>query len=172
MKTIVVYKSRYGETARYAQWIADRLNCPCKPTRKAGSLKDYDVVVFGSPVYRGRPLARHWLQRHVKPTQKVFIFMVGLTDPRDGEAYADVARHYGKRLLSQARFFSMRGGLRMKRLKVMDRGTISGLSRMIERRGRIESSNEAVILKAMDQDVVYTDIAHTRDLVDAIRHQR
>ncbi len=30
MKTIVVYKSKYGYTKRYAEWIAEELSCDIK----------------------------------------------------------------------------------------------------------------------------------------------
>lgn len=34
MKTIVIYKSKYGSTKKYAEWIADALNCTAVDAKK------------------------------------------------------------------------------------------------------------------------------------------
>ena len=169
MKGIVVYQSRYGETARYARWIADRLGWPCRPVSKAGPLRNYDAVIFGTPIYRGRPLARRALCFRLRPQQKLFIFLVGLTHPSDADAYLQAASHFPRRIRQRARIFSMRGGIRFDKLRAVDRGTISGLCRMIERRGRVVGDTEKVLLQAMDQPVVFTDPSGIRDLVEAVR---
>lgn len=49
MRTIVVFESKTGFTALYAQWIADELHCECKPTKHVSAklLSGYDCVIFG-----------------------------------------------------------------------------------------------------------------------------
>ncbi|MEE1351031.1 MAG: flavodoxin domain-containing protein [Clostridia bacterium] len=35
MNPIVIYKSKYGSTKQYAEWIADELNCLAVDAKKA-----------------------------------------------------------------------------------------------------------------------------------------
>ena len=56
MKNIaVIYKSYYGTTKRYAEWIADELNVSLFEASdiKPAQLLDYDVVIYGGGLYAG-----------------------------------------------------------------------------------------------------------------------
>ena len=54
-KTLVVYGSHYGATKTYAEYIAQKLSCPCLAAEslKKGTLANCDTVVFGGGVYAG-----------------------------------------------------------------------------------------------------------------------
>lgn len=55
-KTAVVYKSKYGATKQYAQWIKEELGADIfeSKTVKAQDLKDYDTVIYGGGLYAGQ----------------------------------------------------------------------------------------------------------------------
>ena len=54
-RTIVIYKSKYGSTKKYAEWIAGELECPAVSIEdfKKGELKNYDKVIYGGAVQAG-----------------------------------------------------------------------------------------------------------------------
>lgn len=54
-KTIVIYKSKYGTTERYARWIAEELGCPLASIDdvKKCELQEYDTIIFGGGVQAG-----------------------------------------------------------------------------------------------------------------------
>ena len=54
-KTIVIYKSLYGNSKRYAKWIGEELNCPVFKTSKLNlnKYKEYDTVIIGGGIYTG-----------------------------------------------------------------------------------------------------------------------
>ncbi len=54
-RTIVIYKSKYGSTKKYAEWIAEELECPAVSIDdfKKGQLKNYDKVIYGGAVQAG-----------------------------------------------------------------------------------------------------------------------
>ncbi len=56
MKTLVVYKSRSGNTEKLAEKLASILNADLKkPSEvKKSSISKYDLVGFGSGIYNGR----------------------------------------------------------------------------------------------------------------------
>lgn len=71
-KTIVIYKSRYGTTKQYAEWIAEELDCPSLSIDvvKKRDLKQYDTIIYGGSIRAGgiRELDRlmKWLKADLK----------------------------------------------------------------------------------------------------------
>lgn len=56
MKNIVLYKSKYGNTKQYAEWIAEALNWETRDFSafKKREIKEYQNVIFGTGVYIGK----------------------------------------------------------------------------------------------------------------------
>ena len=53
MKTIVVYKSKYGSSKEYAFWIAEELGCEAVDVKniKIEKLYEYDTIIYGGGLY-------------------------------------------------------------------------------------------------------------------------
>ena len=53
MKGIIIYKSKYGSTKKYAEWLKDATGYDCVATKDAdtGKLSSYDTIVFMGGVY-------------------------------------------------------------------------------------------------------------------------
>ena len=54
-EVLVIYKSKYGATERYAKWIAEDLGCEAIPAKEAKlkRIRDYDMLIFGGGLYAG-----------------------------------------------------------------------------------------------------------------------
>ena len=54
-KCVVVYKSKYGATKKYAEWIAEDLHADLFEGKAASAdaLTAYDVIVYGGGLYAG-----------------------------------------------------------------------------------------------------------------------
>ena len=52
-KTVVLYKTRYGSSKKYAEWIAEELHGDLFDIEDVDPerLKDYDCIVFGGSLY-------------------------------------------------------------------------------------------------------------------------
>lgn len=57
-KRLVLYRSRYGTTERYARWLAERLDARAVDLRQAGRLPlaDCELILLGTAVYAGSAL--------------------------------------------------------------------------------------------------------------------
>ena len=53
MNTVVVYKSKYGSTKKYAEWIAEELKCDIFDMKNitVDFLLKYDVIIYGGGLY-------------------------------------------------------------------------------------------------------------------------
>ncbi len=53
MNAIVVYRSKYGSTKQYAEWIAEELGCEARDAKgmKISELLSYDTIIHGGGLY-------------------------------------------------------------------------------------------------------------------------
>lgn len=56
MKTIVVYTSKTGFTKKYAEWIAEELECEARELKglTAARLLEYDCIIYGGGLMAGK----------------------------------------------------------------------------------------------------------------------
>lgn len=56
MKTVVVYTSKTGFTKKYAEWIAEELECDVRELKglTAGRLSEYDCIIYGGGLMAGK----------------------------------------------------------------------------------------------------------------------
>jgi len=77
---IVIYKSRYGATQQYGEWIANELRLPVVTPERLDDriLTACDFLIIGAPVYMGKILLKDWLKHEVKNlrNKKLFFFIV------------------------------------------------------------------------------------------------
>lgn len=81
MKSIIIYKSKYGATWQYAVWLAESLQVPIEDANDLSKeyFKNYDVFFIGTSVYFGKFKNAHWLRRNEKELgtkKKIFMFIV------------------------------------------------------------------------------------------------
>ena len=52
-KTIVIYQSKYGATKRYAEWLAQALQCEAVDKKQFAPKRfaDYNTIIYGGYVY-------------------------------------------------------------------------------------------------------------------------
>lgn len=77
---VVVFKSRYGATQQYAEWIRKELHIPMIDPERLDDrvLAVCDFVVIGTPVYRGKMLIADWLRENQERLRgtRLFFFIV------------------------------------------------------------------------------------------------
>ena len=89
MKTLLLYKSKWGSTKQYAEWIKEAVSSielADLDTFDSSRLNDYDRIVIGSRVYMGRIQAQKYLvdNWNILKNKKLYVFSVGLV-PADSE---------------------------------------------------------------------------------------
>jgi len=94
MKGAIIYKTKYGATKQYADWLGTELNLPivkCDDLAE-GQLKQYDFLLIGTSVYIGKFLIAKWLKRHVKDLnkKKIFLFIVAGTSVEETETRSKI----------------------------------------------------------------------------------
>ncbi|MBS1598883.1 MAG: hypothetical protein JST75_11725 [Bacteroidetes bacterium] len=121
MKGAIVYKSKYGATRQYADWLGSKFKLPVMNADNLDSekLDKYDFIVIGSSTYVGRLLLADWIRKNVAILQEkiLFLFIVGATAPTDNERRDQILRdNIPDSLLNKHEIFFLPGRLDLKML--------------------------------------------------------
>lgn len=132
MNTIVIYKSKYGTTKRYAEWIAEELGCAAiEASRiKPEDMENYDVIIYGGGLYAecidGIALINKNYDR-IKD-KNIIVFSVGLTDPEFKRYYDTVAeKNFSSDVRENIQIFNLPGRMIIDELSLPHRGALKAL---------------------------------------------
>ena len=80
-RTVVIFKSKYGATEKYARWIGEELDCPVFSFDdfSKDKLNDYDNIIYGGGVQAGGIKGFDKFKKWIKPLidqqgKKIVIF--------------------------------------------------------------------------------------------------
>jgi menaquinone-dependent protoporphyrinogen IX oxidase len=97
MNVLIIYKTKYGSTEEYAKYVNSQVpgsDLFSIDDFKIENLKKYNCVVLGSRTYMGNIEGKSFLIENwdVLKSKKVFLFAVGLIDPKSDESKASFER--------------------------------------------------------------------------------
>jgi len=163
-KFCVIYQSKYGTTARYAHWVAGQLQAPIFEASQvsASALKDYEVVIYGAPLYTGRILEAKSLAK--SPIKQLVLFTVGIFDP----ATTDYAQILKRSQLSPLKTFHFRGGIDYQKLSGFHRFLNWGLHKFLAKKSSY-SPEEQAFLETYQQTIDYSDETTVLPLIEYIQ---
>jgi len=151
-KVAVVYKSKYGYTKTYAEWIAEELDVPlfCVSDVSPAQLAEFDTVVYGGGVYAGG-ISGSGLVNKLK-CKNAIVFSVGIADP----VIADYS--YAVKNLGDTKCFHFRGGIDFTRLGFVTKILIKAI--------RAEASKKDITTLTSDEEALLTYYGKTVDFTD------
>ncbi len=164
MKGLIVYKSNYGATRRYASWLSEALDIPAVAVGEVDreTLEAADLVIVGCPVMAAKPLLAGWLRkrRRALAGKRVVLFTTSGSAPGDPRLQAGLEASLPVEMRRGLRFFPFGGRMVFSELRPMDR--------FLMRIGqRIEKDPE--MKRHMLEDVDRMDREAITPLVDHVR---
>ena len=78
MKGIILYKSKYGATQKYAEWLVEATGFECIETNKAkiSEVKKYDVVILGGGIYASGIAGLSFLKKNLSTFFNNFSYLL------------------------------------------------------------------------------------------------
>lgn len=137
-KIIVIYKSKYGATKQYAEWIAEALDAELREAKavKPESLGAYDVVIYGGGLYAGGIAGVKLVTQNT--LKNIVVFTVGLADPAVTD-YSEIRQKaFTPELASKVKLFHLRGGVDYKRLGFVHKLMMRMMKNMIQKKSESE----------------------------------
>lgn len=167
----VIYKSKYGSTKKYAEWIANEVNADlfeCSEI-EIEKISKYDTIVFGGGLYASGINGIEFITKNfeILKNKNIIVFTVGLASTDDKDVFETIIeKNCTKKMRRKIQFFHMRGGIDYKRLSFLHKVMMSMLKTMVAKKKTEElSEDDKMMLATYGDKVDFTDIKTIEPLV-------
>ena len=171
MSTIVIYKSKYGSTKQYAEWIAEELSCEVKEAKsvKVDDLLKYDTIIYGGGLYAEIIAGVSLITKNFEnlKDKKLIVYTTGITPPEVREYYDHevLDKNFKPEMLEYIKIYNFLGRMVMAELSVPHRTAIKMLKKIMSSKEN-PTEMEQLLIKLCDADGDFTDKAVIDDLVN------
>ena len=172
MKTLVLYKTSSGFTRKYAEWIAEELSADIFDVAKfdANKLDDYDNVVYGGSLHAVGIIGVKFITKNLDRLKgkKLAVFATGASPVRE-EVIREVRdKNFTQEQQKYIRFFYLRGGFDINKLKFIDKLLMTLFKWVIQRKKEL-TPDEKGMLEAYKKPVDYTRRQNIGEIVSYIK---
>ena len=176
--TVVVYKSKYGSTKKYAEWIAEELGSDIIENKsiKIDSLSKYNTIIYGGGLYAGGINGVSLITDNFDQLQdkKLIIFTCGLADTKSEEnikgIHNSIDKVFTKEMKEKVKFFHLRGGIDYSKLTIAHKLMMGMLKKAVSKKNPEDLKEEdREMLETYGKKVDFTDKNSIKPLIDYIR---
>ncbi len=174
MNTIVIYKSKYGSTKQYAEWISEELGCSAVEAKniKADDLLQYDTIIYGGGLYaeiiNGVSLITKNIQKLAD--KKIVVYTTGIT-PIDVRAYYDgevLEKNFKNGVPENVKIFNFLGKMVLDELSFPHRAALKALKKIMSSKEN-PSDMEKLLVELCDANGDFSDRNSINELVEYVR---
>lgn len=85
MKALILYKSKYGSSKQYAQWLNSEINSNIFELDKCPSLNNYNLIILGGGIYFGKINGSSFISKNwdLLKNKKIILFSTSGARPQD-----------------------------------------------------------------------------------------
>ena len=174
MKPVVVYKSRYGSTKTYAEWIAEDLGCKALDASKTkiDDLMEYDIIIYGGGLYAEVIAGVTLITKNLEKLEgkKLVIFTTGIT-PMDCREYYDdlvVKKNFKGDTYDKVKVFNYPGKMILSELSLVHRGALKTLKKIMSDK-KNPTEMEKLLIELCDADGDFSDRSLTEELLNYVK---
>ena len=174
MSTIVIYKSKYGSTKQYAEWIAEKLGCEAVDSKnvKFDELLNYDSIIYGGGLYAEVIAGVTLITKNAEKlkNKKIAVFTTGLT-PIDCREYYDkmvIEKNFRNGLPENIRVFNFMGKMIIDELSFAHKTAIKTLKKIMSGKEN-PTDTEKMLIDLCDSSGDYSDRESIQELIEYIK---
>ena len=174
MHTVVIYKSKYGSTKQYAEWIAQELGCECFDAKdvKADDLEKYDCIVYGGGLYAEVINGVSLITKNMQSLKekKIAVFSTGIT-PLDCRDYYDkmvIEKNFKNGLPENIRVFNFMGKMIINELSLVHKTALKTLKKIMSNKEN-PTDMEKMLIDLCDADGDFSDRQNIFELISYMK---
>lgn len=174
MRAIVIYKTKYGSTKTYAEWISEELGCEMKDAKDVNieELENYDTIIYGGGLYAEAINGVSLITKNIETlkNKKIAIYSTGIT-PLEYRDYYDklvIERNFKNGVPACVKLFNFTGKMVLNELSVVHRTAIKTLKKMMSSKQN-PTDMEKLLVELCDADGDFSDRALIADLISYIK---
>ena len=174
MNAIVIYKTKYGSTKTYAEWMAKELSCDIKEARSvsAEELVGYDTIIYGGGLYaeviNGVTLITKNMDK--LKDKKIAIYTTGIT-PISCRDYYDkyvIEKNFKQGVPENIKLFNFMGKMVLDELTPVHRAALKTLKKIMSSK-KEPTEMEKLLVELCDADGDFTNIEEIKPLIEYIK---
>ena len=173
MNAIVVYKTKYGSTKQYAQWIGEALDCKVAEAKDvtAEEIENYDVIIYGGGLYaeviNGVSLITKNIDR--LKSKKIAVYTTGIT-PIDCRDYYDklvIEKNFKTGVPENVKVFNFTGKMIIDELSLVHRTALKTLKKIMTAK-KEPTEMEKLLVELCDADGDFSDRNQISELINYV----
>lgn len=174
-KTVVIYKSTSGFTKKYAEWIAQSLNCDLLDRKQADLKKilDYDIIIYGGSLHAvgisGVDLIRKTFSKLKEKT--IVIFATGASPARPAILSEVLNRNFSSDQQKQITFFYLRGGFDFNKLDLVNKVLMTLMKWKIKSKKKWDSDDKGM-MQAFSNPIDFTAKENLKEMLKFIHSKQ
>lgn len=172
MNAIVIYKSKYGSTKAYAEWIAEELCCDAVDAKnvKIDDLVKYDTIIYGGGLYAEVIAGVYLITRNIEKLEgkKLIVYSTGITPTSCREYYDTLVMDKNFRteeMRKKIKVYNFMGKMVLSELSLVHRTAIKTLKKIMSGKEN-PSEMEKLLIDLCDADGDFSDKSAICDLVE------
>jgi len=159
----VIYKSKYGSTKQYAEWISDELKADLfeHSDVKASEMNKYDTIIFGGGLYASGIIGIDIIKKNFEniKDKNIIVFTVGLADPKIKEQFIPIIeQNFSDEMKDRISVFHLRGSMDYSRLNIMHRSMMGMVKKTVSKKPEhMRTEEDAQLLETYGKSVNFID---------------
>ncbi len=173
-KTVVVYKSKYGSTKKYAEWIAKALNADIFETSKINvrDMEKYSTIIYGGGLYASGISGISTITKAFDrlKNKKLIVFTVGIANPKTTNFNDIINKNFTPEMQQAIKVFHLRGAIDYKKLNFIHRAMMAMMKNHISKTPEDKRDEETkMMLETYGKAVDFTNESTINPLVEEIK---
>ncbi len=171
MKAIVIYKSKYGSTKQYAEWIAEELSADLFDAKSvnAEKLAEYDTIIYGGGLYAEVIAGVTLITKNIDKLdgKKIIVFTTGITPIEYREYYDKLVldKNFKGDTREKVKVFNFLGKMILDELTLPHRTAIKALKKLMSGKEN-PTEMEKLLVTLCDADGDFTDRDAIAELIE------
>ncbi len=166
---IIIYKSKYGTTKKYAEWLAKEINYDIIEYSKAkiNQITKYQNIIFCGAIYASGISCLSILKKNFETLQNknIAIFCIGAS-PYNEKAFNDIKQHNLKDELQNIPIFYGRGAWDESKMKFIDRTLCNMLKKIVSKKDPATYEPwESALMQALGRNCDWSDKEYLQPLI-------
>ena len=173
MNAIVVYKTKYGSTKQYAEWIGEELGCRVAQAKDitAEELESYDTIIYGGGLYAEVINGVSLITKNIDKLKdkKIAVYTTGIT-PIDCREYYDklvVEKNFKMGVPGNVQIFNFTGKMIIDELTLVHKTALKTLKKIMTAK-KEPTEMEKLLVELCDADGDFSDRSQISDLIDYV----
>ena len=171
MKAIVIYKTKYGSTKIYAEWIAEELGCDAVDAKKitADELLKYDTIIYGGGLYAEVINGVSLITKNIEKlgNKKLIVYTTGIT-PLDCRDYYDkmvIEKNFKPEMATKIKIYNFLGKMIIDELSLVHRTALKTLKKIMSAKEN-PTEMEKMLVDLCDANADFSDREAIKELVE------